>query len=426
MIAVGAVNFGAPSVSFLWHNVIGAVVVVVSRRELLSSLGAERRASSHRSGRCRELDGHRPARRDHRRRVRRTVRGARAQASATSTSRSSTARTTTSFSRCSIRSRRRRSRRPTSAAPIRWLLRKQRNTDVLLAEVAVDRPRAARRARASDGRELDYDFLIVAAGARHSYFGHPEWEAFAPGLKSVEDAIELRRRWLLAFERAEQATDDAERARGAHVRHRRRRTDGRRARRHAADDRAITRCPSDFRHIDTASARIILIEGGPRILPAFPEDLSERARAGPRRSSASRSAPGQRVTDVGDGYVEIGGERIEARTDLLGGGQRRLAARRVARRADRSRGPRARSSDDLSVPGHPEVFVVGDLAVLHEQGKPVPGVAPAAMQSGKRRGAQHHPHDPRRGARAVPLPQQGRPRDDRPIQGRRRPRRAPS
>src|SRR3954470_2477530 len=183
------------------------------------------------------------------------------------------------------------------AAPIRWLLRKQRNTDVLMAEVErVDPDR--RVAVLDNGRELPYDYLILAAGARHSYFGHPEWESIAPGLKSVEDAIELRRRWLSAFERADAATSAAERAAemtfvvvgggatGVEL---------------AGMLPTIAKhaLPRDFRHIDTAQARVIIVEGGPRILPAFPEDLSLAAEEALAELGVEVRT-GQVVTNLGD------------------------------------------------------------------------------------------------------------------------------
>jgi NADH dehydrogenase len=263
-------------------------------------------------------------------------------------------------------------------APIRWLLRRQRNTDILLTGVTRIDP-DARRVHCEDGRALDYDFLIVASGARHSYLGHPEWEPLAPGLKSVEDAIELRRRWLLAFERAEAATNEEDRiaemtfviigggATGVEL---------------AGMLPTIAKhaLPQDFRHIDTSAARIILIEGGPRILPAFPEDLSEHAR----RDLVALGVEVRTqtlVTNVGDGFVEIGAERIDARTILWAAGN---AASPLGAQlgAPVDRQGRVQVNPDLSVPGRPEVFVIGDLAQLFTHGKPVPGVAPAAMQSG--------------------------------------------
>jgi NADH dehydrogenase len=265
------------------------------------------------------------------------------------------------------------------AAPIRWLLHSQRNTEVLLAEAREIVP-DARIVRCDDGRELHYDFLIVAAGARHSYFGHAEWESRAPGLKSVEDAIELRRRWLLAFERAERATDAAERdanltfvivgggPTGVEL---------------AGMLPTIARfaLPQDFRRIDTASARIVLIEGGPRLLPTFPEDLSARAERDLIELGVEVRM-NARVTNIGDGFVEMGTERIDARTIFWAAGNA-ASSLGASLGATRDRSGRVEVNDDLSIAGHPEVFVVGDLAILQSDGKPVPGVAPAAMQSGR-------------------------------------------
>ncbi|HEY4218891.1 MAG TPA: NAD(P)/FAD-dependent oxidoreductase [Gemmatimonadaceae bacterium] len=265
------------------------------------------------------------------------------------------------------------------AVPIRWLLRAQKNTEVTIGEVTrldVDR----RVALLADGRELAYDYVIVAAGARHSYFGHAEWESRAPGLKSVEDAIELRRRWLMAFERAESATTAEEREAnltfaivgggptGVEL---------------AGMLPTIARfaLPKDFRHINAAAARVILIEGGPRLLPAFPEDLSERARAD-LIDLGVEVLTNTRVIDVGTDYVDIGDRKIVARTIFWAAGN---AASPVGASlgAPLDRMGRVVIEDDLSIAGHPELFVVGDLAVLMSRGKPVPGVAPAAMQSGR-------------------------------------------
>jgi NADH dehydrogenase len=267
------------------------------------------------------------------------------------------------------------------AAPIRWLLRSQRNTDVVMAQVTSIDPRR-RVVVCDDGREVDYDFLIVAAGARHSYFGHDDWESRAPGLKSVADAIEIRRRWLLAFERADVATDAAERdayltfvivgggPTGVEL---------------AGMLPTIARfaLPKDFRHIDTATARIVLIEGGPRLLPAFPEDLATRAEEDLVELGVEVRTK-TIVTKVGDGFVEIDGgrERIDARTILWAAGN---AASPLGATLDAplDRMGRVEVGDDLSLAAHPEIFVVGDLAVLRSNGKPVPAVAPAAMQSGR-------------------------------------------
>ena len=217
------------------------------------------------------------------------------------------------------------------ALPIRWLLRSQRNTEVLLSEVTAIEP-DARIVRCADGRELHYDFLIVAAGARHSYFGHNEWEARAPGLKSIEDAIELRRRWLLAFERAERALTAEERTAnmtfviigggptGVEL---------------AGMLPTIARfaLPKDFRHIDTTLSRIILIEGGPRLLPAFPEDLSEHAKRD-LNDLGVEVRTNTLVTNVGDGFVELGTERIDARTIFWAAGNAASSlGARLARRS---------------------------------------------------------------------------------------------
>jgi NADH dehydrogenase len=265
------------------------------------------------------------------------------------------------------------------ALPIRWLLRSQRSTEVLLAEAtAIDAD--ARVVRCADGRALHYDFLIVAAGARHSYFGHADWEARAPGLKSVEDAIELRRRWLMAFERAERALTDEERTAnmtfvvigggptGVEL---------------AGMLPTIARfaLPRDFRHIDTTLARIVLVEGGPRLLPAFPEDLSEHAKAD-LIDLGVEVRTNTLVTNVGDGVVELGSERIDARTIFWAAGNA-ASSLGASLGADLDRMGRVVVNDDLSIAGHSEVFVVGDLAALVNDGKPVPAVAPAAMQSGR-------------------------------------------
>jgi len=265
------------------------------------------------------------------------------------------------------------------AVPIRWLLRKQQNTEVLMAEVESIDPKG-RVVSCRDGTEVHYDFLILAAGARHSYFGHPEWESFAPGLKSLEDAIELRRRWLLAFERAERATNDADRAAeltfviigggptGVEL---------------AGMLPTIARyaLPRDFRHIDTTLARIVLVEAGPRLLPAMPDALSARA-ARDLVELGVELRIAERVTNVGDGFVELDGERIDARTIFWAAGNS-VGGLAAAFDAPRDRAGRVRVLDDLSVPGYPEVFIVGDQAVLRTRGADVPAVAPAAMQSGR-------------------------------------------
>lgn len=264
-------------------------------------------------------------------------------------------------------------------APIRWLLRRQENTEVFLADVNQIVP-DDRLVRCVDGREFHYDFLIVATGARHSYFGHADWEEWAPGLKSIDDAIEIRRRWLFAFEQAEAATTVQQRdaamtfvivgggPTGVEL---------------AGMLPTIARfgLPRDFRHVDTAAAKIILIEGGPRLLPAYPEDLSERARQDLIELGVDVRTD-MRVTRVGEDYVEIGSQRIEALTILWAAGNA-ASPLGASLGAERDRSGRVKVRGDLSIPGHPEVFVVGDLAEMHSRGKAVPGVAPAAMQSGR-------------------------------------------
>ena len=264
------------------------------------------------------------------------------------------------------------------ASPIRWMLRRQRNATVLMAEVsAVD---AARRViRLDDGQDdIAYDYLIAATGARHSYFGHGEWEAHAPGLKSLEDALEIRRRFLLAFELAEK-TDDVEERRalqtfvlvgggptGVEL---------------AGVMQEIARAMrSDFRRIDTRETRVILLEGGPRVLPSFPESLSARAHEDLIELGVEVRVNAL-VTRVEPDAVWVGEQRIPTRTVFWAAGN---AASRVGRSlgSRHDRAGRVEVEPDLSVPGHPEIFVIGDLAIVQQDGKQVPAVAPAAMQMG--------------------------------------------
>ena len=267
------------------------------------------------------------------------------------------------------------------AAPIRWLLRKQRNTEVLMAAVERVDPES-RVAVLDDGSELPYDYLILAAGARHSYFGHPEWEAVAPGLKSIDDALEIRRRFLTAFEDAERATNEADRVAnltfviigggptGVEL---------------AGMLPTIARhtLRGDFRRIDTASARIILLEGGPRLLPTFPEDLAAHAERDLQELGVEVRTK-TLVTSVEPEAVCIGDERIVARTVLWAAGNAASPlGRLLGAKVPVDRGGRVLVNPDLSVPGHPEIFVVGDLAVLTTDGKAVPGVAQGAIQSGR-------------------------------------------
>jgi NADH dehydrogenase len=263
-------------------------------------------------------------------------------------------------------------------APIRHLLRKQRNTTVLMAAVTgVDLARHL--VRTDDGREHPYDYLVLAAGARHAYFGHPEWEPIAPGLKSVDDAIEVRRRILTAFERAERTDDPAERdawltfvivgggPTGVEL---------------AGMVPTVAKhaLAEDFRHFDARTARVILLEGGPRVLPTYPPNLSERAR-GDLTGLGVDVRTGALVTGVEPGLVRVGNEVIRARTVVWAAGN---AASPLGKGlgVPVDRAGRVLVEPDLSVPGHPEVFVIGDMASASSRGKAVPGVAPAAMQMG--------------------------------------------
>lgn len=265
------------------------------------------------------------------------------------------------------------------ASPIRWILRHQKNVEVLLAEAkAIDATR--KRVVLTDG-ELSYDFLIVAAGATHAYFGHDGWRQRAPGLKTLDDALEMRRRVLLAFERAERESN-AERRRalltfvlvgggptGVEL---------------AGALAEISRqsLARDFRHFDPGSARILLIEAGPTLLSTFPEHLRVAARRDLERLGVE-VITGTAVTDVEDSAVIVGSQRIEAATILWAAG---VAASPLATTlgARLDRAGRVFVNRDLTIEGHAEVFVVGDLAVLAgEDGKPLPGVAQVAIQMGR-------------------------------------------
>jgi NADH:ubiquinone reductase (H+-translocating) len=264
-------------------------------------------------------------------------------------------------------------------APIRWLLRNQRNTEVLLKEVTgldVD----ARRVSFADGGSISYDYLIVATGSRHSYFGRDDWESRAPGLKSIDDALDIRRRLLLAFEHAEQAPRDHQAAwltfvvvgggpTGVEL---------------AGMIPMLSRyaLPGEYRHVDTTTARILLLEGGPRILPTFPDDMSAEAQRELEELGVEVRV-NARVTDIGDGFVKVGEERIATHAVFWAAGNAPSPLGRQLR-VPLDRGGRVIVEPDLSIPGHPEVFVVGDLAAMTTNGKSVPGVAPAGIQSGKR------------------------------------------
>ena len=264
-------------------------------------------------------------------------------------------------------------------APIRWLLRKQANTTVLMTEV--QRVDAARRVVVVDGaREIPYDYLIVAAGARHSYFSHPEWETIAPGLKSIDDAVRLRQRILTAFERAEQEDDPAERAAwltfvivgggptGTELAG-------------MLPTIATHALPRDFRRIAHEKVRVILLEGGPKVLPSYPDAPSEHARLDLTNLGVDVRT-GALVTRVDRGVVHVGdGEAIRTNTIIWAAGN---AASPLGKTlgVPVDRVGRVPVEPDLSIPGHRDVFVIGDMASITTKGKPVPGVAPAAMQMG--------------------------------------------
>lgn len=267
------------------------------------------------------------------------------------------------------------------AWPVRAVFRHQPNVLVLMTEVdSVDT--AARAVHTQSGLILPYDALVLATGATHSYFGHDEWAADAPGLKTVEDATELRRRLLLAFEQAEQVSDREERRRlltfvvvgggptGVELAG-------------AIAELAHHTLRREFRRADPNAARILLIEAGPRVLPSFPEKLSDTAaRSLQRMGIAIRT--GVPVTNIDDDGVTLqGGERIASRCVVWAAGViASPAARWIG--AEHDRAGRVLVGPDLSVPGHPEIFVIGDTATVHDpQGKPVPGIAPAAKQMGR-------------------------------------------
>jgi NADH dehydrogenase len=266
------------------------------------------------------------------------------------------------------------------AAPIRSVLRAHFNTEVLLAEVGAINTQD-RRVYFTDGSDSSYDYLIVATGARHSYFGHDDWETLAPGLKSLEDAVEIRQRVLLAFERAEREPDAVRRhayltfvivgggptgveTAGAVAELRR---------------YALRR---DFRHIDPGEATVMLLEGGPRLLTAYPPSLSDKAKLELRRLGVEVRTETM-VTDIRPGWVSAAGWTIPTQTVIW-------AAGNVASPILRSLGTpldnigRAIVEPDCTIPNHPEVFVLGDAALFtHQEGGPLPGICPVAIQMGE-------------------------------------------
>lgn len=265
------------------------------------------------------------------------------------------------------------------AAPVRAILSRWKNMEVILAEVqSVDV--AAKKIKTTD-MEIPYDFLILATGARHSYFGHNEWEQLAPGLKSLEDAIELRRRLLMAFEYAEKITDEAARKAaltfviigggptGVEMAG-------------AIAEIARYTLAKDFRHIDPSQARVILIEADPRLLGSFPEDLSVSAMK-QLVDLGVEVRTSMRATNLTETGLQVGDEFIPCRVKIWAAGNNAsFLGKTLGVPIDRV--GRVMVNDDLTIPGHPEVQVIGDLANFsHQTGQPLPGVSPVAMQQGR-------------------------------------------
>jgi NADH:ubiquinone reductase (H+-translocating) len=265
------------------------------------------------------------------------------------------------------------------AAPIRGILNHFSNTEVMLAEVkSVDV--AARTVNIGD-REVAYDYLILATGARHSYFGNDQWEKLAPGLKSLEDAVEIRRRLLLAFEYAEKITDEAARAAamtfviigggptGVEMAG-------------AISEIARYTLEKDFRHIDPASARVILVEGEQRVLSSFPEDLSVSAMKQLKQLGVEVRT-GVHAKNLTDAGLDVGDEFIPCRVKVWAAGNAAsFVGKTLGVPVDKA--GRVIVNDDLTIPGHSEVQVIGDLANFsHQDGKLLPGVSPVAMQQGR-------------------------------------------
>ena len=268
---------------------------------------------------------------------------------------------------------------PDIAAPLRHILRKQANVEVRLAEVAAIAPQE-KHVVLADGTTIAYDALLLATGATHAYFGHDEWARHAPGLKTLDDALQLRRHLLLAFERAEAETDPGKRAAwlsfaivgggptGVEL---------------AGTLAEIARhtLKNEFRRIDPSQARVRLVEAGPRVLASFPDTLSEKARRQLERLGVE-VVTGTPVSDITDEGYRLGETFIPAKTVVWAAG---VAASPLARTLDvpLDRAGRVPVQPDLSVAGHPDIFVAGDIAAVISDGRPVPGVAPAAKQMGR-------------------------------------------
>src|SRR5688572_28625978 len=264
---------------------------------------------------------------------------------------------------------------PDIAGPIRHILAKQKNTTVLLGEAMAIHPQE-KSIELEDGTRLGYDYLVVAAGTVNNYFGNDAWARFAPGLKTLEDALEIRARILLAFERAERESDPARRAAwltfvvigggatGVEL---------------AGTLAEIARhtLKGEFRRFDPTRARVVLVEGTDRVLPPYTPDLSEKARLQLEHLGVTVWL-GKRVTGVDAEGVTLGAERLEAKTVIWAAG---IASSPLGRSlgAPLDRAGRVQVEPDLSLPGHPEIFVIGDLAAVPG----VPGIAPAAKQMGR-------------------------------------------
>lgn len=271
------------------------------------------------------------------------------------------------------------------ATPIRTILRKQKNAEVLLGTVTdVDK---VQRHVVVDGRRINFDYLILATGARHSYFGRDEWKDLAPGLKSLEDATELRRRILMAFERAEAEADEEERKRlltfvvigagptGVEMAG-------------AIAELAHRALANDFRAIDPQAARVVLVEGGPRVLPAFPETLSAYTADALSCLGVDVRTKTKVLGMDGNGVMLEGGTVLPSACVIWAAG---VASSPVAKwlDAEADQAGRVAALSDLSVPGHRNIFVIGDCAsVKGKSGRPLPGLAPVAKQQGEYVGRQ--------------------------------------
>ena len=266
------------------------------------------------------------------------------------------------------------------AQPIRHILKDAKNIEVVMGEVASIDPHS-RQVRTTDTRSYYYDYLILGAGARHSYFGHDDWERFAPGLKSLEDVVELRRRILSAFEFAEIANSEEERQAaltftvvgagptGVEMAG-------------AIAELACRTLSDDFRHIDSRTARILLLDGAPRILPSFAENLSKSA-ANQLEKLGVEIRTGTIVRTVNDRGVSVDGEFIASRTVIWAAGNHAAPIGKSLGAPTDSAG-RVRVNNDLSVPGYPEIFAIGDMVCFKDEaGKDLPGVSPVAMQMGR-------------------------------------------